>query len=339
MKLLKTLILLLLTVNIYAQSSICPDVAGAVPHPLISKYKNSCIIGYNEIKFDAVTLPISEITSKGAKKEVTAEGKVIDIIYGIENSQKTTVLEVQRNYELALKNSGLEIVYSAFGKNKFSRYSTISRHYETFGSTKYLTTFETQKLKNFRFIFSKNNKDQNNDMAYFVAQGKKNGRNYTMALFIKYNRTSWADLTNNIFIQVKIIESEAMDTGQVSIASIEEKIKNEGKEVFHNILFDFGSDNLTLESYDIIETLAAYLNSDKNKKYYIVGHTDNVGSLSSNQILSEKRAKAVVLALTSKYNVNPSQLTAHGIGQLSPLAINTYEEGRALNRRVEIVLR
>ncbi|MFT7613691.1 MAG: outer membrane protein OmpA-like peptidoglycan-associated protein [Parvicellaceae bacterium] len=130
-----------------------------------------------------------------------------------------------------------------------------------------------------------------------------------------------------------------METNQVSVASIDDKIKNEGKEVFHNILFEFGSDKLTETSYPVIETLAAYLNKNPNKNYYIVGHTDNIGSLSTNKVLAEKRAQAVLKALTSKYKVQATQVSAHGVGQLSPLAINTTEEGRALNRRVEIVLK
>jgi outer membrane protein OmpA-like peptidoglycan-associated protein len=137
----------------------------------------------------------------------------------------------------------------------------------------------------------------------------------------------------------QIVEQEDMETGQVSAASIDEKMKNEGKEVFHNILFDFGSDQLTPDSYGIIETLSEYLKANPEQNYYIVGHTDNVGTLPTNQTLSEKRAKAVLAALTAKYGIPLSQVSAHGVGQLSPLAINTTEEGRALNRRVEVVLK
>ncbi|WP_298505326.1 OmpA family protein [uncultured Maribacter sp.] len=109
--------------------------------------------------------------------------------------------------------------------------------------------------------------------------------------------------------------------------------------MFHNILFDFGSDTLTPESYKVLETLATYLNSNKKQSYYIVGPTDNIGSLINNQKLSEKRAQAVTKALISKYHVNSTQLSAHGVGQLSPLAINTTETRRALNRRVAVVLK
>jgi len=320
--------------------TICPDVEGAINHPILEKYKNSCIVAYSESKFDAVTFPISKITSReGAQKEITEEGKIINLLYGIENSERATVLEVQKNYEQALKQGNFEILFSAFGRKKISGSYKIQSIYETFGAVDVVEQYQHLKPKSyFRFSMSGHNSNIDKDDAYFVAKGKRNGKVYTIALYIHYNRSSWKGLKDNIFVLAQIVEREDMETGQVSAASIEKKIKNEGKEVFHNILFDFGSDNLSKESYSIIETLAEYLNANPNQKYFIIGHTDNVGTLAANQILSEKRAKAVLKALTTKYGVSKFQVTAHGVGQLSPLATNTTEEGKALNRRVEIVL-
>jgi outer membrane protein OmpA-like peptidoglycan-associated protein len=339
MRLLKVIAFVLLISNINAQNSFCPNVDGSIEHALLTSYKNSCIVGYNEIKFDAVSFPLEKINIKGTEKQLTTEGKVIDIIYGIDNTKNATVLEVQRNYEQALKNGGFNILFSAFGRKKITARRSIRDTYPLFGSVDFMNTIQKLKNKNFRFVFSSHNTSQNNDYAYFLATGKKGNTKYTIALNIMYNRTSQKELNGNIFVQAKIVEAEEMDTDQVSTESIDEKIKNEGKEVFHNILFDFGSDVLTPESYSVIKVLAKYLTNNKDKSYYIVGHTDNVGSLSTNQTLSEKRAKAVLKALTTKYGVNTTQVSAHGVGQLSPLAINTTEEGRALNRRVEIVLK
>lgn len=339
MKLVKIIAFLIFITNIQAQTSICPDVEGAIEHPLLTKYNNSCVVGYNQTKFDAVTIPISINTYKGADKELTVEGKVIDILSAIENSNNTTVLEVQRNYEQALKSSGLEIVYSAFGKKQVYSGSGISKIYPSIGGSDYLGSLKHLKNDKCRLAFSSLGRNQNNELAYFVAQGSKNGKDYTLILYINYTRGNYEVIKNKIYIHTKIIEAESMETGQVSVASIEDKIKNEGKEIFHNILFDFGSDKLTKESYTVIETLGDYLNANKDKSYYIVGHTDNVGSLNANQALSEKRARAVLNALTTKYGIKSSQVSAHGVGQLSPLAINTTEEGRTLNRRVEIVLK
>lgn len=324
----------------FSQTTICPDVEGAEQHPLLSNYKNSCIVGYNVTKFDMVTLPISKISSSEDEKKITVEGKVIDLLYGIENSQNITILEVQRNYEQAIKNSGLKIIYSAFGKKGVMQNNySISKNYESIASPDYLDAFKFLKDPDYRLVFNHLGRNANNELAYFVAQGNKNGTDYTLMLYINYSKGNSSLIENKIFIQAKIIESESMETGQVSIASIDEKIKNEGKEVFHNILFDFGSANLTKESYAVIKTLSEYLKANPNQNYYIVGHTDNVGSLAANQTLSEKRAKAVLATLNTKYGIPKTQVSAHGVGQLSPLAINTTEEGRALNRRVEIVLK
>jgi outer membrane protein OmpA-like peptidoglycan-associated protein len=343
MKFIYTLLFVLIPCITFSQErTICPDVEGAENHPIIEKYKNSCIVAYSETKFNAVTFPISKITSnkEGATKELTEEGKITNILYGIENTDRASVLEVQRNYEQALKNGNFEIIYSAFGRKEIGGNYKLQNVYKTFGDVDVVKQYQYIKSKSFfRFSMSSHNSNINADNAYFVAKGKRNGKIYTMALYIHYNRTNWEGLKDNIFVLAQIVEQEDMETGQVSAASIEEKIKNEGKEVFHNILFDFGSDNLTQESYAIIETLSEYLKANPTQNYYIVGHTDNVGSLPSNQTLSEKRAKAVLSALTKKYDVPLSQLSAHGVGQLSPLAINTSEEGRALNRRVEIVLK
>ena len=72
-------------------------------------------------------------------------------------------------------------------------------------------------------------------------------------------------------------------------------------------------------------------------KLYVVGHTDNAGSLAQNVDLSKRRAQAVVTALTTRHQVAPARLHADGVGPLAPVAGNDDEAGRAKNRRVELV--
>jgi len=69
----------------------------------------------------------------------------------------------------------------------------------------------------------------------------------------------------------------------------------------------------------------------------VVGHTDSVGQIEANMKLSQARAEAVVQALTKSHGVAATRLKAHGAGPIAPVVTNRTEEGRAKNRRVELV--
>lgn len=79
------------------------------------------------------------------------------------------------------------------------------------------------------------------------------------------------------------------------------------------------------------------LQQQADLKLYVVGHTDNVGLLASNLELSKRRADAVVKVLTTKYNIAMARLSPVGDGPTAPVASNDSEDGRAKNRRVELV--
>lgn len=70
---------------------------------------------------------------------------------------------------------------------------------------------------------------------------------------------------------------------------------------------------------------------------WVVGHTDAVGSADSNLTLSNARAAAVIRALTERMGIDPKRMAPHGAGPFAPKATNRTEEGRARNRRVELV--
>jgi outer membrane protein OmpA-like peptidoglycan-associated protein len=76
---------------------------------------------------------------------------------------------------------------------------------------------------------------------------------------------------------------------------------------------------------------------DANLSLLIVGHTDNVGGYDANVTLSQRRAEAVFQELTSTYGVAASRLRAVGVGMAAPVASNATDDGRAKNRRVELV--
>jgi outer membrane protein OmpA-like peptidoglycan-associated protein len=74
------------------------------------------------------------------------------------------------------------------------------------------------------------------------------------------------------------------------------------------------------------------------QKVTVEGHTDSTGSKQANQVLSEKRAATVAQFITSSNVVNSSQVESHGMSYDRPLATNKTKEGRAQNRRVDIII-
>jgi outer membrane protein OmpA-like peptidoglycan-associated protein len=88
----------------------------------------------------------------------------------------------------------------------------------------------------------------------------------------------------------------------------------------------------------ILDQVGGFLKRYPDQKAVVRGHTDSTGSESTNRTVSEKRANKVREYLVAHQNVNPSQITAVGIGPSQPAATNATEAGRALNRRVEIAV-
>jgi OmpA-OmpF porin, OOP family len=91
------------------------------------------------------------------------------------------------------------------------------------------------------------------------------------------------------------------------------------------------------ESDSAISEIAKLLKNNGTLNIYVVGHTDNVGSFDSNMKLSKDRADAVAKALSSKYGIAATRLKSYGVASLLPVVSNDTEDGKAKNRRVELV--
>lgn len=111
-----------------------------------------------------------------------------------------------------------------------------------------------------------------------------------------------------------------------------------GHTVLSDLEFTTGSSELGPGPYASLETLASWLRDTPGARIVLVGHTDSVGSLEANTTLSRRRALSVLNRLVETLGANVNQIAADGAGALSPIASNLDPDGRAANRRVEVVL-
>ncbi len=156
----------------------------------------------------------------------------------------------------------------------------------------------------------------------------------------KNNAEIWVkvDAASNGMYNINLVEKQAMNQDIVADASsLESSIKETGKVAVYGIYFDTGKSNIKPESDPSLSEIAKMLQANTNLKVYVVGHTDNVGSFDNNLKLSKDRADSVVKELISKYSINSSRLQPFGVGPTSPVASNQTDDGRAKNRRVELV--
>jgi OOP family OmpA-OmpF porin len=166
------------------------------------------------------------------------------------------------------------------------------------------------------------------------------GVQYVVLKILKNGQETWAHVSasSNGTYSIYLIEKQVMGQDVVADASsMANSIKETGKVAVYGIYFDTGKATLKPESQSTLKEIAKLLNSDTALKLYVVGHTDNTGLFDANIKLSMDRAISVVNAMISQFSVNAGRLKAYGDGPTAPVASNDSEEGKAQNRRVELV--
>jgi outer membrane protein OmpA-like peptidoglycan-associated protein len=135
-----------------------------------------------------------------------------------------------------------------------------------------------------------------------------------------------------------IVEKKLMDQQiELTAAALAKTLNEKGSIALHNILFDTGKATIKRESAKELALVIEVLKADDTLKVEVQGHTDNVGAKAANLALSQQRADAVRDYLIKTGGISAARLTAVGFGDTKPVAPNTTEEGKASNRRVELV--
>lgn len=174
-------------------------------------------------------------------------------------------------------------------------------------------------LRNFHYLAAKSNNDNSAYATVLVSRSSSSG----FAQIDIINGINNLNLNSN--------------TDKVS-APLIQQLESTGHVVLNTLEFASGSPELEPKEYSQLGELADYLKRNPNVIILLVGHTDSKGSREGNFELSKQRAASAVARLIDKHGVNPDQISAEGIGFLSPVASNNTPEGRQSNRRVEAVL-
>jgi len=313
--------ILFISTSLYAQRT--TDIENSKDYPLISRFEGSFIEFYKETKWGAYKLPVNDKGKIDWDNPQTLEGKVIRIQYttSVDNNSEF----VLQNYKAAFKKAGFTILIAIANEEL-----GVSDRPHTWGDKYYVSGGYYNGLNNAKFGLGINFPIWKNDHSFMAAHGNKDGKDiYVISYTVVCDKYT--------LITQDVIEVEAVETGMVSAENIAKGIQTDGHIAIYDILFETGKSDIKPESEAAIKNVANYINANPGKKFYIVGHTDNVGDFTANMTLSESRAKAVLTTLTTKYAVKSEQLKAYGVSSLSPVANNSTEEGKAKNRRVDIV--
>lgn len=303
-------------------------------HPLVGRYADSELVGEYHSEFDEVGLMTGPIVdssrSPGATGWTMFEGKSWLFYYKLPAGRST--LEVLRNYESSLKSKGFSTKFTCASSNG-SCYQ--ARPGRTVGNAPYdfaLAFDAAPELPRLDGDFIRNYFNEN--ARYLLAKlDRPEGAVYASISLSEHKRGNYAF--------VRVVETgEAMASDMIRFVGAEEMrstLADAGRISLYGVYFDTGKDVVKPDSTPTLDEIGKLLNADPSLRVTVVGHTDAQGSADDNRALSERRARAVVTALTQRYGIAADRLQSRGAGMAEPVASNADEDGRARNRRVELV--
>lgn len=326
----------LLAGNASAQNTLpAADAPGTRDYPDMPRYEGSTIVLHAQHEYGELGLQtggLSTPNSTDPKEVRKVEGRLYRTTYVLPNtgSGKRSTLEIARNYEQAFKEKGFQPIWS--GGQAEIRNGPPSQYYAIPELDRQLVT---TGVKDRRYFCLENS---GLFVAVFIAS-----RSWDHPLREKSEANRWKrDVIipeNAVVIQVDFVNTRPMEEKMVHLSAeeMQKSIRTSGKVALYGILFDFNKADIKPESEPTLKQMAALLNGDSALRVLVVGHTDNVGTFEFNEDLSKRRARAVVAELSSKHGVPASRMTPLGAAFMAPLTTNSTEEGRAQNRRVELV--
>ncbi len=313
------------------------DIKGSRDHALIPRYAGSSIIAYATREYDGLTLALGKsVADEQASgfaykfsKSQRVEGKLTRLLYVAPAGRSG--LEVFRNYETALKTAGFQPLFSCADAQCSFDGNATRLSSQVYGRTRHVENGTPSS--GMAFTGAK-------EVHYLAAKLSAPGKDVYVSLMIAIETFDhYKDTFNHPLALLEVVETKGMDANMVTVDAntMAKDIVSTGRAVLYGIYFDTGKDVMKPESEPALAEIGKLLKQDPALKLYIVGHTDNVGAFDSNMDLSNRRANSVVAHLRTRYAVEATRLRSVGVGFVAPVASNDSDDGRAKNRRVELV--
>jgi outer membrane protein OmpA-like peptidoglycan-associated protein len=325
-----TLPALLLALVGGVSAALAADVPGSSDHPLVGRFAGTEIVGYLTRNFDEakiVTGPFdpvkaAEQNGPGFKK---VAGRQTLIYYML--PQGISTLEVLKNYEASLgaKSFRIAFICDSSEGSCFESGNPDAGYFvgSAVGNALTLPRLADDYVHNW---FEQRGR-------YMLAQlDRSEGSVYVAMYFGESSRGSVA--------VVRVVESKELELNKIvfiNATEMEKQIVSAGRVNLYGILFDFDKDIPRPESKPTLIEIGKLMGAKPQLKLKVVGHTDDRGSNDYNLDLSRRRAANVVAALVSDYGIASDRLISEGAGEGMPIAPNETDEGRAKNRRVELI--
>lgn len=307
------------------------DAPGCSDPPGLPRFEGARILGCQEAEMDEAILPLAAWNPDPEvsfwDSSLRLEGRRSRVLYTIPPGRSS--LEVMRGYLKALGGLGYQTLFECAGFNACGAGVDTVYSDEVYGkrlaAPPAAGAFAPDTVREPRILVAKAPAADGNSYVFVLAAHQDNpsapGAGKRVAVFVEEVASRGAEQ------HLLLLEAKELAQG----------IDLDGHVPVYGIYFDPDLAEIKPESHDQLEAIANLLRERPDLSLHVVGHTDNQGDLAHNLDLSRRRAEAVVAALTRDFAVAPARLSPHGLAGLAPIAPNTAEEGRAMNRRIELV--
>jgi len=308
-------------------TSAAQDVPSSKDPAAMKRYEGSELIGYRAPRFDEYLLPLGPPTNQNPpayEKSKATEGQVSYYTYLAPAGRSPA--ELFRNYKQEFQRLGIEVQYEKdagqpgwFGPT-FHQVATDSD----------LSQILAYDEEDERLLVGKS-RDANSSYYLVFVTAYKDG--------VIPERLEGRIAKGRALAQLVVVSADAMEKKMtfVNAEEMKQAIHDSGKVALYGLYFDSEKDVVKPESQATLAEVAKLLKGEPSLRVHVVGHTDNQGKPEYNLNLSLRRATSIIGELTSKYGITANRLDAFGCGVYAPVSSNDAEEGRAKNRRVELV--